>query len=264
MKHIFSAMQETTALSRRRFSLGLLLRIIGLLSLFVGLLFLFSTHSPSPPSPSPPSPSASAFHQRPAAQAVTQQATVAPLHTDMVIVVDNTNQIQAHDPTSARFRGAQMFVNHAQVGDRIGIVRIPSVSHPSPVKVSDLTTIHNDNERSTLRHMLTQRFFGPVDPGPSAYFVPALQTASHMLLSAQDTNPKYLIMLTDSLAQSADQEPCPAASDQYHQWFCEIPKLKAQRISVIFYGYTTPDHQTEFQATRQYLQQHGGIALQVG
>ena len=94
--------------------------------------------------------------------------------------------------------------------------------------------------------------------------MPAFQTASQMLLSAQDTNPKYIIVMTDSLAQSGDQEPCPAASDQYHQWFCEIPKLEAQSISLILFGFTTPGNEAEFQPTEQYLQKHGARALQVG
>ena len=182
----------------------------------------------------------------------------------MVIVVDNISEIQSHDPMGARFQGAQMLVDLAQAGDRIGIVRIPSLDKPSPVKLLDLTAIHNDNERNTVKHMLTQSFFGPVDPGPTAYFVPAFQTASQMLLSAQDTNPKYIIVMTDSLMQTGDQEPCPDASDQYHQWFCEIPKLEAHSISFILFGFTTPDNEAEFQPTRQYLQQHGARALQVG
>jgi len=179
-------------------------------------------------------------------------------------VVDNVSKIQSHDPMGARFQGAQMLVDQAPAGDRIGIVRIPSLDKPSPVKILDLTTIHNNNERNTVKHMLTQRFFGPVDPGPTAYFVPAFQTASQMLLSAQDTNPKYIIVMTDSLMQTGDQEPCPDASDQYHLWFCEIPKLEAHRISVILYGFTTPGNEAEFQPIRQYLQKHGASAFQVG
>jgi hypothetical protein len=182
----------------------------------------------------------------------------------MVIVVDNISEIQSHDPMGARFQGAQMLVDQAPAGDRIGVTRIPSSDKPSPVKVLDLTTIPNDNERNMVKHMLTQSFFGPVDPGPTAYFVPAFQTASQMLLSAQDTNPKSIIVMTDALAQSGNQEPCPAASDPYHQWFCEIPKLEAHRISLVLFGFTTPGNEAEFQAIQQYLRNHGATALQVG
>jgi len=75
------------------------------------------------------------------------------------------------------------------------------------VKVLDMTTIHNGNDRNSIKQVLTQSFSGSVDPGPTAYFVPAFQAASQMLLSAQDKNPKYIIVLTDSLMQSGDQEP---------------------------------------------------------
>lgn len=254
MERIFSEMQETTRSSRRRLSLRSLLRFVSLSSLLICMLLLFSTVSPSTP----------AFHQSRTAHAVTRQSPVASVHLDMVIVVDNISEIQSHDPSGARFQGAQMLLDQAPAGDRIGIVRIPSLDKPSPVKLLDLTTIHNDNERNMVKHMLTQRFFGPVDLGPTAYFVPAFQTASRMLLSAQDTNPKYIIVLTDSLAQSGDQEPCPAASDSYHQWFCELPKLEAHRISFILFGFTTPGNEAEFQPIRQYLQKHGASALQVG
>jgi hypothetical protein len=182
----------------------------------------------------------------------------------MVIVVDNISAIQSHDPNGARFQWAQILVDQAPAGDRIGIIRIPSSDNASPVKLLDLTTIHTENERNMVKHMLTQRFFGPVDPGPTAYFVPALQTASQMLLSAQDTNAKAIIVLTDSLAQSGDQEPCPAASDPYHQWFCQIPKLEAQRISLMLFGFTTPGNEAEFQPTQQYLQKQGASAFQAG
>jgi hypothetical protein len=254
MERIFSEMQETTQLSHRRLSLQSVRRIVGLSSLLACLLVLFSTASPSTP----------AFHQSRVVHAVTRQSSGASVHLDMVIVVDNISEIQSHDPRGARFLGAQMFVDQASAGDRIGIVRIPSVDNPSPMKLLDLTTIHHANERNTIKHMLTQRFFGPVDPGPTAYFVPALQTASQMLLSAQDTNPKSIIVMTDSHAQSGDQELCPTASDPYHQWFCEVPKLQAQRVSFILFGFTTPGNEAEFQPIRQYLQQHGASAFLVG
>lgn len=254
MKRVFSEMQEIIQLSRLRLSLPSTQRMVGLSSLLACLLLLFSTFSSSTP----------AFQQRLAVYAGTRQPSVASVHLDMVIVVDNIGEIQSHDPMGARFQGAQMLVDRAPAGDRIGIVRIPSSDKPSPVKVLDLTTIYNANERNTVKHMLTQRFFGPFDPGPTAYFVPAFQTASQMLLSVQDTNPKSIIVMTDSLAQSGDQEPCPAASGQYHQWFCEIPKLLAHRISLMLFGFTTPGNEAGFQAIRQYLQKQGAIALLVG
>ncbi len=254
MKGIVSQMQRTTELFRQRRSLRTLLRLVGFSSLLVCSLFLFRT---DPSSASVPQ------HSR-VVHTVTRQAGITSSHVDLVLVVDNINEIQAHDPTGARFRGAQMFVDQASAGDRIGVVRIPSSDRPSSVKLLDLTTIHNGNDRNTVKHVLTQSFFGSIDPGPTAYFVPAFETASQMLLTAQDKNPKEIIVLTDSLAQAGDQEPCAAAPDQYHQWFCEIPKLEAHTISVIFFSFTIPGNEAELQPMRQYLKQHGGIVFQVG
>ena len=254
MTHIVSEMQNTNELFQHRLSLQSFLRPVGFSSLILFLLFIFSTVSSS----------ASVFPQSMVVHPATRQVAVTSSHADIVIVVDNINEIKSHDPAGARFWAAQMFVDQPQPGNRIGFVRIPSSDKPSPLKLLDLTTIQNDNDRNTVKHVLTQSFFGPLDPGPTAYFVPAFQTASQMLLSAQDNNRKYIIVVTDSIAQSGDQEPCSSASDQYHQWFCEIPKLESHDISVILLGFTTPGSGAELQPTRRYLEQHGGIALQVG
>ena len=250
MKHLLSSMQITSRLLRHR----PFLRFIGFAGLILCLLFIFNSGSPS----------VSANHQQTTVNHAIRLPALTSSHADIVILVDNINEIKSHDPTGARFMAAQMFVDQAQPGNRIGIVSIPSLDKPSPVKVLDLTVIQNGTDRNTIKHVLTQSFFGPVDPGPTAYFVPAFQTASQMLLSAQDNNRKYIIVMTDSIAQSGDQELCPSASDQYHQWFCEIPKLEAQNISVIFFGLAIPGREAEIQPVQHYLQQHAGIVLQVG
>ena len=249
-----SRMPGTTELFSHKLSPRAFLRLVGFSSLLVCLLFIFSMVSPSAP----------VSHQSLVVHAVTRQAALTSSHEDIALVVDNINDIRSHDPTGGRFRAAQMFVDQAPAGDRIGVVRIPSSDKPSPVTLLDLTTIHNGNDRNTVKQVLTQSFFGPVDPGPTAYFVPAFQAAGQMLLAAQDKNPKYIIVMTDSLMQSGDQEPCAAASDQYHQWFCEISKLEAQNISVIVFAFTTPGREAELQPTRQHLKQFGGIVFQVG
>jgi hypothetical protein len=239
-----------------RLSLLAFLRPVGFSSPILFLLFVSS----------PASAYASVSHQSVVVQvhAATRQVADTSSYADTVMVVDNINEIKSHDPAGARFIAAQMFVDQARPGNRIGVVRIPSSDNPSSVKLRDLTTIQTGNDRTTVKQVLTQRFLGPVDPGPTAYFVPALQTASQMLLSAKDNNRKYIIILTDSMAQSGDRERCSSAPDQYHQWFCEIPKLASHDISFILFGFTTPGREAELQPTRQYLEQHGGTVLQVG
>ena len=254
MKRIVSEMQSTTGLFRHRLSFRAFLKLVGFSSLILFLLSTFGTRSTS----------ASASHQSMVVNPAMRLAIDTSSHADIVIMVDNINVIKSYDPVGARFIAAQLFVNQAQPGNRIGIVRIPSSDKPSPVKLLDLTTLQNGSVRSTVKQALTQSFFGPVDPGPTAYFVPALKTASQMLLSAHDTYRKYIIIMTDAIAQSGDQEACSSVSDRYHEWFCEIPTLESHNISVILFAFMTSSSKTELQPTRQYLQQHGGIVLQVG
>jgi len=183
-------------------------------------------------------------------------------HVDIVLVIDNVGEIKTYDPAGARFLAAQMFVNQAQLGSSIGVVKITNSNQATALL--NLTPIQNDNDKKTVRQVLKQSFFGAVDPGPAAYFVPALQTASQMLLSTQANDHKYIVVMTDSLAQSGDSEPCASAPDQFHQWFCEIPTLHSEEISVILFGFTTPTNLAMPQSMPQYLEQYGGTALQVG
>lgn len=191
-----------------------------------------------------------------------QPQDVASSHVDIVLVIDNVGEIKTYDPAGARFLAAQMFVNQAQLGSSIGVVKITSSNKATTLL--NLTPIQNDNDKKTVRQVLKQSFFGAVDPGPSAYFVPAFQTASQMFLSTPANDHKYIVVMTDSQAQSGDSESCTSAPDQFHQWFCDIPTLQSQNISVILFGFTTPANLAMPQSMQQFLQQHGGTALQVG
>jgi hypothetical protein len=202
-----------------------------------------------------------------ASRPVPPSSSAEPLETtfsqaDIVFVIDNVGEINTFDPTGARFIAAQMFVNEAQFGSSIGVVKVTS-SNKAAVLLN-LTPIHTVNDKTTVRKALKQSLFGFVDPSPVAYFVPALQAASQMFLSVQANDHKYIVLMTDSQAQSGDIESCSSTHDQFHQWFCEIPTLKSEDISVILFGFTTPSNQSMPSSTQQYLQRYGGMALQVG
>jgi hypothetical protein len=254
MKHSGSEIGSISERLLHGRSLQVLLKPVGFVSLLLVLSFIFSSGSLS----------ALASSQSTARRTPVQPPLAASSHVDIVLIIDNVGGIKAHDPAGARFLAAQMFVNQAQLGSRVGVVRITSSGKPSPTKLLNLTTIQNDNDKKVVRQVLKQSFFGAVDPSPTAYFVPALQTASQMLLSAQDNNHKYIVVMTDSLAQSGDQASCLPAPDQFHQWLCEIPTLQKEEISVILFGFTTPTNQAMSQLMQQYLKQYGGMALQVG
>ena len=255
MKHIISKIRGTSELFFHRRSLQVF-RSVCFVCLLLALPFIFSNgsqpalaDSQSIVRPVPPIPSA-------------QPLETTFSHVDIVFVIDNVGEIKTFDPTGARFLAAQMFVNQAQFGSSIGVVKITS-SNKAAVLLN-LTPIQTSDDKTTVRQVLKQSIFGPVNPGSVAYFVPALQAASQMFLSAQANDHKYIVVMTDSQAQSGDTESCSSAPDQFHQWFCEIPTLQSENISVILFGFTTPTNLAMPQSMPQYLEQYGGTALQVG
>jgi hypothetical protein len=256
MKHIVLKVRFISELSFNKRFQQVFLRSAGFVCLLLVLPFMFSSGSQfalaasqTSARPIPPFPPV-------------QPLETVSSHVDIVLVIDNVGEIKTYDPAGARFLAAQMFVNQAQLGSSIGVVEITNSNQATALL--NLTPIQNDNDKKTVRQVLKQSFFGAVDPGPAAYFVPALQTASQMLLSTQANDHKYIVVMTDSLAQSGDSEPCASAPDQFHQWFCEIPTLQSEEISVILFGFTTPTNLAMPQSMPRYLEQYGGTALQVG
>jgi hypothetical protein len=236
--------------------LQVFLRYFGFVCLLLVLPFMFSSGSQI-------ALAASQTSTRP----IPPRSSVQPLvttssHVDIVLVIDNVGEIKTYDPAGARFLAAQMFVNQAQLGSNIGVVKITSSN--TAAALLNLTPIRNNNDKKTVRQVLKQSFFGAIDPGPVAYFVPAFQLASQMFLSMQANDHKYIVVMTDSQAQSGDSGSCASAPDQFHQWFCDIPTLQSENISVILFGFTTPTNLAMSQSIPQFLEQHGGTALQVG
>lgn len=193
----------------------------------------------------------------------TTLSTSSPITSavDTVIVMDNVNRIGDFDPQGNRYTAAQLFVNLAPDGDRVGIVRISSA--PTTIKILGLQDIRSGSDKELIKSKLSSNFFGPVDPNPTAYFTPALQTAGDMLRLAAAADRKYIIIFTDALALSGDREACPASPDAFHNWFCTVAALQQQGISVVLFGFTQPGSEAGLQPTKQYLKAHGGTALQV-
>ncbi len=256
MKHIVSEAQSTSELFFHGRFRKIFLRSICFVCLLLALPCFFSGGSQFALAAS-----------RSAARPIPPKHSAQPLettfsHADIVLVIDNVGTINTYDPTGARFLAAQMFVNQAQFGSSIGVVKVTS-SNKADILLN-LTPILTSADKTTVRQSLKQSLFGPVDPSPVSYFVPALQAASQMFLSAQANDHKYIVLMTDSQAQSGDTESCSSAPDQFHQWFCEIPTLQSENISVILFGFTTPSNQSMPSSTQQYLERYGGMALQVG
>ena len=256
MKHFVSEAQGKGELIFYRHFRKVFLRSTCFVGLLLALACVFSSwsqfalaYSQSTSRPFPPGTSA-------------QPLETTFSHADIVFVIDNVGDISTYDPTGARFIAAQMYVNQAQFGSSIGVVKVTS-SNKADILLN-LTPIKTSNDKTTVRKALKQSLFGFVDPSPVSYFVPALQAASQMFLPVQANDHKYIVLMTGSLAQSGDIESCASTPDQFHQWFCEVPTLKSENISVILFGFTTPSNQSIPSSTQQYLQRYGGMALQVG
>jgi hypothetical protein len=187
--------------------------------------------------------------------------TGSSLYTDTVIIMDNINQISIHDPHGYRYTAAQLYVNLAPSGDNVGLVKIPSSPTENP-KILGLQSM-DANGKALVNQKLGS--FGPLDPNPTAYFTPALQTAGAILQqSSSPQNRKYIVLVTDAVALSGDQNPCPASAGQdFHNWFCTAGALEDQGINLILIGFTKPGLEDALLPTKTYLEAHGGTVLQV-
>jgi hypothetical protein len=256
MRHTVSRVRFASELLFHKRFLQVILRFVGFVGLLLALPCVFNSGSQV-------ALAASQITARPGPpRSSAQPLEATPSHVDIVLLIDNVGEIKSFDPAGARFLAAQMFVNQAQVGSTIAVVKVTN-SNTAKVLLS-LTPIQNDNNKKTVRQVLRQSFFGAVDAGTVANFVPAFQTAGQLFLSAPANDRKYIVLMTNALAQSGDNESCATSPDQFHQWYCEIPTLHGEEISVILFGFTTPTGPAMPKSIQQYLQQYGGTALQVG
>jgi len=180
--------------------------------------------------------------------------------------MDNVSQIAVHDPNGDRFPAAQLFVDLAQPGDRIGTVKISSSLTPEQTSGYHGLMNMDANGKSEIKHILTSQVFGDVEgkgrTDVPAYITPALQTAEKMLISSPSNNRRYVIMVTDAVALSGDQNNCSGAPPN-HNWFCAIHDLTNQHISFITLGFTKPGSEAALTPTRDYIEANGGTVLQV-
>jgi hypothetical protein len=180
---------------------------------------------------------------------------------DAVIVMDNVNQITTFDPQADRYKAAQLLVNLMQSGDRVGIVGITST--PVPSSILALRTLQKSSDKALVNNTLSANTFGPADPSPNAYFTPALQLAGSMLLASAPNHRKLIMIFTDALALSGDQNACNISPDAYHNWFCAVQALEQKGIAVALVGFTTPGSATALQPVLQFFSANGEVALPI-
>jgi hypothetical protein len=192
----------------------------------------------------------------------------ANTYIDAVIVMDNVSQISVHDPDGDRFFTAQLFVDLALQGDQIGSVKISSSQSPSKSQSGYHPLMDMDARGKTeLKHTLTPAVFGPVEGAERtdvpAYITPALQEAGNMLSKAGTNNKRYVIIVTDAVALSGDQNSCPSSPDDNHRWFCQVQALKEQGITTVLIGFSKPGSEAELQKTKDFIESQGGTVLPV-
>ncbi len=184
-------------------------------------------------------------------------STMPPL--DAVIVMDNVDQISTFDPQGDRFKAAQLFVSLMPGGSEVGVVGITSI--PNPRRVLALQALQTSRDKALVNNALSEHSFGPADPTPVAYFTPALQMAGKMLLAGTASHRKLLLIFTDALAFSGDQNACGISPDIYHNWFCTVQSLERQGISVALVGFTIAGSAANFQAIQKFFTVQGGFVL---
>jgi len=187
-------------------------------------------------------------------------ASTAPI-VDAVIVVDNVDLISTYDPLGDRFAAARLFVSLAPLGSRIGIVRI--TGSPTAKTLLNLQAINSSSERNAMEGKLSDKSFGSIDTSPVAYFTPALQTAATMLGRFPASDRKYVILITDELGYSGDNNACLASPDVYHHWFCAVNLLHEQGVPVILIAFTNPGLGGSIATEKQYIEALGGTVLPV-
>jgi hypothetical protein len=197
----------------------------------------------------------------------TTKATLAPSPPptvpalDVVIVMDNVDQITTYDPQNERYKAAQLLVNLMPGGDQMGIVGI--TSNTNPRRMLALQSLQTSSDKALVNNTLSANTFGPVDPTPIAYFTPALQLAGNMLLAGATNHRKLILIFTDALAFSGDQNACNISPDANHNWFCTVQALEQKGISVALVGFTSPGSLATLQPTQQFFLAHGGKVLPV-
>lgn len=180
---------------------------------------------------------------------------------DAVIVMDNVDQISTFDPRGDRFKAAQLFVSLLPSGDEVGVVGITST--PNPRRVLALQALQTSRDKALVNNALSENSFGPVDPTPIAYFTPALQMAGSMLLTGATSHRKLLLIFTDALAFSGDQNACDISPDANYNWFCTVQNLEQQGISVALVGFTTPGSTANLQAIQKFFTAQRGFMLSI-
>jgi hypothetical protein len=110
---------------------------------------------------------------------------------------------------------------------------------------------------------LSDKSFGAIDTSPVAYFTSALQTAAAMLSRFPATDRKYVILITDELGYSGDDNTCLASPDIYHHWFCEVNLLHEQSVPVVLIAFTNSGVSGSIAMEKQYIEARGGTVLPV-
>lgn len=236
-------------------SLATVFLLLALVALVSGLgVWSYSMHMRAT------TPAVGASHQEPLPASPTVTSAGAPV-VDTVIVMDNVNLITKYDPEGDRYRAAQLFASMLSLDSEVGIVRV--TSNLDPVRMLTLQTLHTSGDRTVVMNTLTSTTFGPVDPTPVAYFTPALEMAGNMLRAKPAGDRKLIVIFTDALAFSGDQNACAGSPDAYHLWFCTVTVLAQQGITAALVGFTSPGNTSTLQPVQQFFAAHGGISVPV-
>jgi hypothetical protein len=87
--------------------------------------------------------------------------------------------------------------------------------------------------------------------------------AGDMLGAKPASDHKLIVIFTDALAFSGDQQACASASDAYHLWFCTVEGLAQQKIAVSLVGFAPAGDTATLQPVQQFFAAYGGFTAPV-
>lgn len=131
----------------------------------------------------------------------TAQGTSSNL--DVILVIDNSGSMKSSDSDGLRWSAAQLFVDLATAGDRIGAIRFSDeVELLGKAKNGDLTPMGSETSREELIQALSS-----YNPDGETNMNAALRSAENLLANNDIGNKKVIVFLTDGKPYPESQRP---------------------------------------------------------
>lgn len=127
----------------------------------------------------------------------------AERNLDVVLLIDNSGSMEGNDPAGLRWSAAQLFVDLANPGDRVGALAFATDVQPlGGAAAGGLTRIQDSRSRETLKRSLAPRA-----PEGATNMEAALRQALELLRGDAGGNRPMVVFLTDGRPEPEAQRP---------------------------------------------------------